>query len=339
MKTGKSVLVTGGAGYIGSVLTRNLVIKGYDVKVLDSLVFGDSGIKDLVDDNLIELFLGDIRDANSIKNALSSIDYVIHLAAIVGEPLCKKIPTSAMQINEMATKKLVEMSKENGSSRFVFASTCSNYGSTSSLADESTPVQSLSLYSKTKVKSESYVLQSNDKSFSSCVLRFATAFGLSPRMRFDLLLQEFIRGAVINNKISVYGSEYWRPLVHVQDISNSCLLALEKPIDLIKGQIYNVGDNEQNYKKIDLARMIKEYLPNIDIEIVKSKQDPRNYKVSFDKIHVKLGFKIKRTVRDGIEEILDEIQKGKMNPSDSDFSNLSKSVESIQKISQYNQNL
>ena len=150
----QSILVTGGAGYVGSILTNELVKKNYDVKVVDSLVYGDAGISSLIDQNKIEFFNLDIRDSSKIASILKNVDCVIHLAAIVGEPLCKKIPEAAKQINEIATKNLVNLCKNNNVKRFIFASTCSNYGSSLNIVDESSPVKPLSLYSECKVNSE-----------------------------------------------------------------------------------------------------------------------------------------------------------------------------------------
>ena len=328
MRKFDSVLVTGGAGYIGSVLTGKLIEKGYKVRVLDSLIYGINGISKFVSNGSLELISNDIRDTKVIDRAIKEIDCVIHLAAIVGEPLCNKIPESARQINELSTMNLLNACTKSVK-RFVFGSTCSNYGATADIANEETPLQSLSLYSETKVKSESRILGSKNSSFEPCVLRFATAFGLSPRMRFDLLVQEFIRDAIVNKKISIFGPEYWRPLVHVQDISNACILAIEKDKNLISGQVYNVGDNSQNYTKIALAKMVKDYLPETEIEIQDTKKDLRNYKVSFDKINLKLNFHISKTVNDGIIEILNEIHSGKLDPRESEFSNMSKLTENV----------
>ena len=324
-----SILLTGGAGYIGSVLTRKLVERGYNVRVIDSLIFGKDGISELVSKKSIELIEDDIRNDSALEKAVKNIDCVIHLAAIVGEPLCNKIPEAARQINEKATKKLANYGKKAGVSRFIYASTCSNYGFASKTVDESTPVDSLSLYSETKVKSESFILQLKDPNFEPCVLRFATAFGISPRMRFDLLLQEFIRDAIIDNKIIVFGPNYWRPLVHVDDISNSCILAIEESSGLIAGEIYNVGDNGQNYTKINLAKLVQKHISSAEIVIQESKKDPRDYKVSFDKIKNRLHFKITKTVSDGIVEIVDEIKKGKIDPRETEFSNMSKLTENV----------
>jgi len=325
----QSILVTGGAGYIGSVLTRNLVRLGFKVRVLDSLIFGKKGILDLISNNSIELVIDDIRNQKAVLESIKNIDCIIHLAAIVGDPLCSKVPQAARQINYLGTKNLIDLCKSNGVRRFVFASTCSNYGSSSTIVNEKTPVKPFSLYAETKVASEQYLLDSKNKNFEPCVLRFATAFGISPRMRFDLLLQEFIRDAVIDKKISVYGPDYWRPLIHVDDISNACISTIKSPKESISGEIYNVGDNNQNYTKLELAKMIQKYIPETKIVLQESKKDLRNYKVSFDKIVSNLRFKITKTVEDGIQEIVDKIQNNQLDPIDSDFSNLSKLTENV----------
>jgi len=257
------------------------------------------------------------------------MDCIIHLAAIVGEPLCKKIPLAAKQINEEATSNIIKIAKKS-MKRFIYASTCSNYGSSNNIVNEDSPVSSLSLYSETKVNSESRVLAMKDKNIESCVLRFATAFGISPRMRFDLLLQEFIRDAWINKKIVIFGPDYWRPLVHVSDIANACSLLLESEENLVSGHIYNVGDDSQNFTKMELAKMIKHHLPETEIEIIESKIDPRNYKVSFKKIKTELNYNIKITVNEGIKEILEKIRTDELDPRETEFSNMSKMTEKVQ---------
>ena len=161
----KSILVTGGAGYIGSVLTHKLVELGYNVRIIDSLIYGKDGISDLISKNSVELIEKDIRDEKTLNEAVKDIDCIIHLAAIVGDPFCKKIPVAAKQINEDATKKLVNISKKQGVKRFIFASTCSNYGSASTIVDENSPIQSLSLYSTTKVNSENFILNTVNSNF------------------------------------------------------------------------------------------------------------------------------------------------------------------------------
>ena len=336
MRSLNSILITGGAGYVGSVLVRKLVSLGYDVKVIDSLVFGNDGISSLINDKKIEFFNLDIRETEKISSIIQNIDCVIHLAAIVGEPLCKKIPDAAKQINEFATKNLVNICKNKKVKRFIFASTCSNYGSSQNVVNESSPVMPLSLYSECKVNSEKFILDQNNDIFETCVLRFATAHGLSPRMRFDLLVQEFMRDAIVDKKISIFGADFWRPLVHVEDMADACISAIDASSQLISGQIYNVGNDKENYTKIKLAEIIKEFITDVEIEIIKSKKDPRNYKVSFEKIENSLNFEPKYTVRDSVIEILNDIQSGKIDPRDSEFSNMSKLTEKINALHNYN---
>ena len=331
----KSILVTGGAGYIGSVLTTKLVNNGYNVRILDSLIYGNKGISEHIQSNSIELINEDMRNDEVLRKAVKDVDAIIHLAAIVGEPLCNKIPEAARQINQYATKKLALFAQKSDVKRFVLGSTCSNYGTSSTIVDENTPLQALSLYSETKVNSEKFILNLKTENFEPCILRFATAFGLSPRMRFDLLLQEFIRDAIINKKITIFGPQYWRPLVHVDDISNACIKSLEESSDLISGQVYNVGDNSQNYTKIKLAEIIKQQVENSEIEVQELKKDPRNYKVSFDKIKKNLDFQITKTVTDGITEMINEIKRGNLDPRETEFSNMSKLTENVKPILSY----
>ena len=331
----QSVLVTGGAGYVGSILTNELVKKNYDVKVVDSLVYGDAGISSLIDQNKIEFFNLDIRDSSKIASILKNVDCVIHLAAIVGEPLCKEIPEAAKQINEIATKNLVNLCKNNNVKRFIFASTCSNYGSSLNIVDESSPVKPLSLYSECKVNSEKYIIDNNSDKFQTCILRFATAHGLSPRMRFDLLVQEFLHDALVDKKISIFGEDFWRPLIHVDDMASACISVVDASSITISGQIFNVGSSNENYTKKQLANIIQKHVSDIKIEIVKSKTDPRNYKVSFDKIKRILNFQPKRTVENSVVEILSKIEDGTVDPRQSEFSNMSKLTTEIDTLTNY----
>ena len=332
----KSILITGGAGYVGSVLTKKLVEQNFDVKVIDSLIFGNDGISDLQNQNLIKLINIDIRDTEKIYDILDNVYCVVHLAAIVGEPLCKKIPDAAKQINEFATKNLMSMCKNKNVKRFIFASTCSNYGSSSEIVNEDSPLQPLSLYSECKVNSEKFILNNNSKKFETCILRFATAHGLSPRMRFDLLLQEFLRDALVDNKITIFGQDFWRPLVHVQDMTDACVMAINGTTEQIAGQVYNVGDSAENYTKISLAKIIQKFLPSTEIEIIRSQTDPRNYKVSFEKIKNNLNFSAKKTVEDSVKEILAKVNSGNLDPKDSEFSNISKLTENVIPFENYN---
>jgi len=334
-KSLKTVLVTGGAGYVGSVLIKKLLSQNFNIKIIDSLVYGSDGISDHLGNNSLELINTDIRKIQDIPDIFHNVDCVIHLAAVVGEPLCKKIPLAAKQINEFATKNLINLSKKSGVERFIFASTCSNYGSSETIVDENSPVSPLSLYSECKVNSEKFLLSEKSNLFEPCVLRFATAHGLSPRMRFDLLLQEFLRDALIDKKISIFGQDFWRPLIHVEDMADACISSINATSELISGQIYNVGSDEENYTKIQLAKIIQNFLTDTEIEILKTKEDPRNYKVSFDKIKNMLNFNTKKSVIDSVTEILKAVDSGIVNPRDSEFTNMSKLTEEISSLNSY----
>ena len=334
-KSLKTVLVTGGAGYVGSVLIKKLLSQNFNIKIIDSLVYGSDGISDHLGNNSLELINTDIRKIQDIPDIFHNVDCVIHLAAVVGEPLCKKIPLAAKQINEFATKNLINLSKKSGVERFIFASTCSNYGSSETIVDENSPVSPLSLYSECKVNSEKFLLSEKSNLFEPCVLRFATAHGLSPRMRFDLLLQEFLRDALIDKKISIFGQDFWRPLIHVEDMADACISSINATSELISGQIYNVGSDEENYTKIQLAKIIQNFLTDTEIEILKTKEDPRNYKVSFDKIKNMLNFNTKKSVIDSVTEILKAVDSGIVNPRDSEFTNMSKLTEEISPLNSY----
>ncbi len=203
------------------------------------------------------------------------------------------------------------------------------------IVDESSPVKPLSLYSECKVNSEKYIIDNNSDKFQTCILRFATAHGLSPRMRFDLLVQEFLRDALVDKKISIFGEDFWRPLIHVDDMANACILVVNASSNIISGEIFNVGGSNENYTKRQLASIIHKHISDIKIEIVKSKTDPRNYKVSFDKINRILNFQSKKTVENSVVEILNKIEDGTIDPRQSEFSNMSKLTTEIDALTNY----
>lgn len=309
------VLVTGGAGYVGSVLATELLQAGHFVRVFDALMFGGESLLGIYNHPNFEFIRGDVRNSKEAADALDSMDAVIHLAAIVGEPACLQFPELAQTTNLEATIALVDQAKALGIPRFVFTSTCSNYGisDTSVLADEQTPLNPISLYSETKVQAEKYVVASASDSFSPTVLRLATAYGLSTRMRFDLLINELVRDAVSKKWVVIYGPDSWRPFVHVKDIARAIGSLLDTPTDTISGSTFNVGANSENYQKAQLGELIRSQIPYADVEIMERKRDPRSYRVSFDKIQDTLGFRVSRTVADGIAEIGDALATGVIN--------------------------
>lgn len=309
------VLVTGGAGYIGSVVARLLLGKGYQVRVLDLLMYGEQALVGLYHDDKFDFVCGDIRSVDVVNSALDGVDAVVHLAAIVGDPACTRLPELAREVNLDASLQLFELSQGQGVSRFVFASTCSNYGkmgNPSQYVTEESELRPLSLYAETKVAVEKALLDVpvRDKP-AVTVLRFATVFGLSPRMRFDLTVNEFTIELLIRRKLVVYGEQFWRPYIHVRDAARAIVVVLNAPLEKVGGQVFNVGDTTQNYQKGQLVELICAQIGDeVEIEHVHKEEDPRDYRGSFEKIKQELSFHITRTVEDGIREIIDAISQG-----------------------------
>ena len=318
------VLVTGGAGYVGSVVARWLLRGGYEVRVLDSLLYGGSTLLELYNDDNFHFIYGDIRSAEVAKKALDGVDAVVHLAAIVGDPACARQPILAREVNLNASLQLFELARHQGVGRFVFASTCSNYGKMadpSQYVTEESELRPISLYAETKVAVEKALL---DEPLVNCpavtVLRFATIFGLSPRMRFDLTVNEFTMQLLTQRKLVIYGEQFWRPYIHVRDVGRAIALVLSTPLEKVSGQVINVGDVGQNYQKGQIVDLIcAQIAAKPELVRVHKEEDPRDYRVSFDKIRQELGFRITRTVEDGIREVIDAINQNVLTDFDSPY--------------------
>lgn len=307
-----NILVTGGAGYVGSILTPMLLARGHRVRVLDSLMHDGRSLLGVWAHPGFEFQLDDLRDRKAVRNAVFDIDTVIHLAAIVGDPACARQPNLAREVNLDASLMLLEESKKAGVSRFLFASTCSNYGKTSDsqqYVDETSELRPVSLYAETKVAVERALLESNGN-MCKTVLRFATIFGVSPRMRFDLTVNEFTRDLITKKHLLVFGQQFWRPYVHVRDIARAIDRGLCAPVEKVNNEIFNVGSTTQNYQKQQLVELIHPYAPDASIEFVHKDEDPRDYRVSFSKIHDQLDFDITLTVENGICEIARLLKQG-----------------------------
>ena len=233
----KRVLVTGGAGYIGSVLVKLLLEGGYFVRVLDKLLFGGESIVDLLNYPNFDFIKGDIRNKHDLKKSMVGIDYVAHLAAIVGDPACAKEPELAKEINLAGAKLTYDIANEMGVSKFVFASTCSNYGKmkdSNVYVDENSELKPVSLYAETKVEFEKFLLSRPKNNICKPIcLRFATVYGLSPRIRFDLTVNEFTKELVLGRELIVFGEQFWRPYCHVMDLARSIITVLETNIKKI----------------------------------------------------------------------------------------------------------
>lgn len=308
------VLVTGGAGYIGSELVRRLLADGHQVRVVDNLSFGGEAILELLDHHRFEFIKADVRDDNAMRDAVRDITAVAHLAAIVGDPACAKDPSTARAINVDATRSLYEQCEREGVPCFVFASTCSNYGKMTdpdSLVDEESELRPVSVYAETKVGVEQFLL--SQRRSNRCVptcLRFATVYGNSPRMRFDLTVNEFTKDLAMGRELVVFGEQFWRPYCHVRDLSRAVALVIATAPEEVAFNVFNVGDTTENYQKAMLVELLRQEIPEAKVRFVAKDEDPRDYRVSFQKIHDKLGFRITRRVIDGIREINHVVSQG-----------------------------
>ncbi|MDH3891421.1 MAG: NAD-dependent epimerase/dehydratase family protein [candidate division Zixibacteria bacterium] len=310
-----TVLVTGGAGYIGSHLVGRLLASGSRVRVLDNLTFGGHGLLPYLSHERFDFLHGDIRTKADVGEALDGVDKVVHLAAIVGDPACAQNPELAHEVNGLGSASLGELAVASGVKRFVFASTCSNYGrmgNTDTLVDETSPLKPVSLYAEHKVAFEKHLLAQGSDGFHPVILRFATAYGLSSRPRFDLTVNEFTRELTLKRKLEIYGQKFWRPYTHASDLAAACLMALEADTDIVSGQAFNVGDTRENFQKETLVQMIvRELGPGHDnVVYVHKDEDPRDYRVDFTKIQQALRFNLTRRVIDGIREIANAIKTG-----------------------------
>jgi nucleoside-diphosphate-sugar epimerase len=324
----KKVLVTGCAGYIGSVLTRILLQEGYHVVGLDYLAFGGQSLVDIYNHPSFSFINADVRDEKKMKDILTGQkpDACVHLAAIVGDPACKKFEADAKTINLDASKKLFQLCGDNNVKQFVFASTCSNYGKMkgTDAVTETSALNPVSYYAKTKVEMEEYILSASTPSMTSTVLRFSTVYGLSPRMRFDLTVNEFTRDLTAGKDLRIFGPEFWRPYCHVNDLARSVVYVLQcKDLSVVRNEVFNVGDNDENYQKQMIVKEIQKVIPDASISYMEQPDDPRDYRVNFDKIKNKLGFKITKRVPDGIVEI-NSMLKSKVltDPYSSIYSNI-----------------
>lgn len=307
------VLITGGAGYLGSILSLHLTSLGHEVRAFDCLMYGGRSLLSLAGHKNFEFMRGDLRDPVAVKNALVGIDGVVHLGSIVGDPACAQDPDLAREVNVGASRSLITAVREAGVGRFVFASTCSNYGrmkDTSVLATEESELHPVSLYAESKVAVEQHLLSLPPAPTAITITRFATLYGLSPRMRFDLTVNEFVMEMMVNRKIVVYGEQFWRPYVHVRDAARAVTMVLESPVDRVAGQVFNVGDTRENYRKADLLELMSARIPEAEVQKVPKAEDPRDYRVSFDRIKDRLGYSITRCVADGIEEISSALRAG-----------------------------
>ena len=306
----EKILLIGGAGYIGSVMVRKMLQKGYKVRVLDSLLYGEQSISELHDNPDFELIVGDFRHVDTLVRAARGVNAIIHLGGIVGDPACQLDPDFAIEVNSVATKMIKSVCTGFGIKRFIFASTCSVYGADDGILVEDSVLNPLGVYARSKVDSERILLGGSNGNLAPTVFRMSTVFGISHRPRFDLVINLLTAKAAQGEEITIFGGYQWRPFIHVDDVARAFMKCLESPLEKVGRQIFNVGDNNLNCQISDIGRMISNQLPGSRVERQTDLTDERNYRVCFDKIRDVLDFTCDRTIQDGISEINDAIQSG-----------------------------
>lgn len=317
------VLVIGGAGYIGSALLPKLLERGYHVRVLDMFLFGMDPIANVADHKNLELMKGDFRHVEKVVEAMRGMDAVVHLGAIVGDPACNLDEKVTIAVNLSATQMIAQVAKASGISRFVFASTCSVYGACDELLDERSQVEPISLYGHTKLAAENGLRSMSDDNFHPTLLRFATIYGLSGRTRFDLVINVLSAKAKAEGVITVHGGDQWRPFVHVDDAALGVFKALEAPLSIVGDQTFNVGSDEQNHTIGEIGQMVKDQVFTAELICEESNTDPRNYRVSFQKISNLLGFSPKWTIDAGIGQVVEAVANGEVQDyRDAKYSNV-----------------
>jgi nucleoside-diphosphate-sugar epimerase len=325
------ILITGGAGYLGSLLTGHLLRLGYAVTVVDDLLFGGEALVAYFSHPDFYFIKGNVWEPRTIRTAARSgwpaPQAVVHLAAIVGFPACQAVGRQvAWRYNVEATQRVFEQAIEMGVNRFIFASTYSNYGLSpdGKPVNEDSPLNPQSLYAETKITAERYLLAQADAPCAPLIFRLATLFGLSPRTRFDLIVNQFVLDAYTKRELLIYQRGYSRSFMHICDAVHGITLGLQAPEALIRGQVYNLGSKDGNFTKNEIVNLILKRLPETVVQYkdMTFGGDMRDISVSFDKVYERLGFETRLTVDDGVREILHALRDGVFsNPYDQRYRN------------------
>ncbi len=319
----RNALVIGGAGYIGSALLPKLLEKGYHVRLLDLLLYGTEPIESCLNHPHLEIVQADFRQIDKVVEAMRDVDAVIHLGGIVGDPACELDEELTVEINLMATKMIAEVAKGSGVEHFIFASTCSVYGASEQMLDERSELNPVSLYARSKIASEKVLLKMADDHFAPVMLRLGTIYGLSGRTRFDLVINLLTAKAVVENEITVFGGDQWRPFLHVDDAASAIMQVLNAPGELVRNQVFNVGSNEQNYTINEIAEIIHKHVPGARVVHKGNDADRRNYWVNFNKIHKTLNFAPAWSVDNGVDQVMTALQEGRVTDyHDAKYSNV-----------------
>jgi len=307
----KNVLLIGGEGYIGNIVAQNLMSNGSIVTSYDNLMYNNHQcVLNKIQLDNCNFIYGDMQDKKRLDSIIENFDAVVLLAGLVGDPITKKYPEESALINDQGVKNVIDLCAKYNVENFIFISTCSNYGliENNELADENYRLNPLSLYAKSKVNAEKYILSLKDKTnMHPTILRFATAFGLSSRMRFDLTVSEFTRELAMSKELLVYDAHTWRPYCHVQDFSRLIQMVLEAPKEKVAFEVFNAGGDVNNATKQMIVDMILNKIPDGKVKYQKYGSDPRNYRVNFNKVKTVLGFEPKYNIQDGINELVEAI--------------------------------
>ena len=327
----RHILITGGAGYIGSYLTSELLRANQRVTVVDSLLFGGESVVPFLHHPNFNFVKADVTVPRAIKDALKDDwqkpDAVVHLAAIVGFPACQAVgPQVARRYNIEATKKVFEQAVDLGVERFVFASTYSNYGLSveGQPVTEKSPLNPQSLYAETKIAAEEFLLGQKDATCAPLLFRFATLYGMSPRTRFDLIVNQFVLEAFTKHALIIYQRGYSRSFVHIRDVVRGVTMGLEAEQSKVRGQVFNLGTDHGNYSKDDIVQLVLKRIPETVVEYkdLTFGGDMRDITVSFAKIKKVFGFDTTLDVDDGIRDLLFALKAGIIrNPTDEKYRN------------------
>ena len=308
----KNILLVGGEGYIGNVVSNKLLHSGFNVVSYDNLLYKNNNcVLNKINYSNYKFIFGDILDEKKLLSAMNDIDAVVLFAGLVGDPITKKYPQESAKINDDGVKSVIDSCHKMDIEKLIFISTCSNYGliKNDELANEENELNPLSLYAKSKVNIEKYILSLKGKTnLNPTILRFATAFGLSPRMRFDLTISEFTYEIFNRNELLVYDAHTWRPYCHVSDFAKLIELVINSPNEKVSFEVFNAGGDMNNATKKMLIDLILEIIPYGKVKYQENGNDPRNYRVSFDKVKSLLGFKPDYTVLDGVNELISALE-------------------------------
>jgi nucleoside-diphosphate-sugar epimerase len=304
------ILVTGAAGYIGAAAVARLLAAGHEVRGLDSLRFGGTALLGSYLTGRFTLSNGDVRDRDAVAQAVADVDAVVHLAGIVGDPACAAEPAEAQEVNLDAAITVHELARKAGVGRFAFASTCSVYGHCDAPASEDAPLNPLSLYARTKVDAEARLLASSDDQMATTSLRFATVYGLAPRMRFDLVVNTFVMQALTAGRIRVFTPDAWRPLIHVADVADSIAAVIAAPAPAVAGEVFNAGSAD-NWQLAGVARLVASVCgPEVEIDATPVDGDPRDYRITTGKLAAAAGWTASRTLAGGVRELAGALSAG-----------------------------